>query len=219
MTTLLLSLACSTPADGEAVVSEQSVLATPSAPDEPRDVPTDVPPHDTTTPELTPPTEFPSSPGEPLALCINELVPDSEVSFVEADGQPSDWIELHNPTGVDVGLGGWSITDDSDDPHKHWLDPTLVVPAGGFLVLHADDRTELGPDHVGFSLDGEGEMVGLYAPDGNGSVLWYPAVPSDLALARVTDCCADAGDTAEDTGVAVSCFEYRFAGTPGATNE
>src|SRR5689334_10470500 len=59
-----------------------------------------------------PPTDFPTVDGGTFDLCINELSPNTRISFLDEEGVPSDWIELHNPTDADVALDGWTITDD-----------------------------------------------------------------------------------------------------------
>jgi hypothetical protein len=160
-----------------------------------------------TAPSIDPPTELPTVEGEPLPLCINEFMPDTVVSVLDEDGEAADWIELHNPTGEDVALAGWAVTDDPADPRKHLLSDELVVESGGFLVLWADDQAERGPTHLGFALSDEGEAVALFAPTGDGSVVWFGPVGNDLAVGRVTDCCVTEG-----------CFGYTFMGTPGSSN-
>jgi hypothetical protein len=144
-----------------------------------------------------------------LAVCINELMPANRVAHRDPSGAASDWIELHNPTAQDLPLDGWSMTDDPSEPRKHVLGGGLTLPAGGFLVLWADDAPGLGPDHLGFALAEGGEAVGLYAPDGTGSVVWFGPMPDDLAVGRITDCCREP---------AGGCLQIGFGGTPGATN-
>lgn len=147
--------------------------------------------------------------AEPVALCINEFMAANLVSVLDDEGVSADWIELHNPTNVDVSLDGWSLTDDPGEPDKHRLPGGLVVEAGGFLVLWADGTPDRGPTHLGFSLSEDGEAIGLYAPDGSGTVVRYGKMVADLAVARTTDCCFDGSE---------ACFVYTFGGTPGATN-
>jgi hypothetical protein len=74
----------------------------------------------------------------------------------------ADWIELTNPGPEDVALDGWSVSDGG----ARFALRALTVPAGGALVLWADGRPALGPDHLGFELSGDGEAVGLYDPAG-----------------------------------------------------
>lgn len=210
MRTLFLGLvACSESAPGFPDVTTAPATVAPGSHD----------PGDTSTRPATtaamgtapaPPASFPTVAGSPLALCVNEFMPSTRISVLDETGTPSDWIELHNPTEADVSLAGWSVSDDPVEPRKHWLDQDLVIEAGGFLVLWADDLPDVGPTHLGFGLSGAGEAVALYSPEGDGSVVWYGPVGDDLAVGRVTDCCEDEGDGA--------CFVYSFRGSPGETN-
>ena len=136
----------------------------------------------------------PPARGDALSVCINELMAASLASA------PEDWLELHNPTAEDVSLDGWSLTDDPTEPRRHELDG-LVLGAGGFLVLWASD--------LSFALPEDGGAIGLFDPDGDGSVVQLGPMVPDLSLARTADCCFDA---------AGGCFTYEFAGTPGASN-
>jgi len=146
-------------------------------------------------------------PGPMPALCINEFVASSDTSWLDADGTAPDWIELHNPTSEAVSLGAYVLTDAPDATDAAPLDDSLVVPAGGFLVVVADGKPELGPTHLPFSLNAEGEELALLHV-GGGEVLSFGVVQTDFAWARSTDCCVDTP----------SCIEQVWLGTPGTTN-
>ncbi|HCH65791.1 MAG TPA: hypothetical protein DFR83_23515 [Deltaproteobacteria bacterium] len=143
----------------------------------------------------------------PLALCVNEWVASNMAGLRLADGTRPDWLELHNPGEEDVALDGWMIGDSEDPLDAEPFDASLVVPAGGELVLFADGRTELGPRHLDMGLDADGEAVALFAPDGRGDVVLYGAVDPDLAVARTSDCCRGEG-----------CWEMTRLGSPGVGN-
>jgi hypothetical protein len=136
-------------------------------------------------------------PAAALEVCVNELMPANRT--IDVSFPPSDWIELHDPGDADVLLDGWTLSDDRAEPDAASLDG-LVVPAGGFLVLLADDA------ELPFTLADDGEEVVLTAPDGRASVVRYGPVEDDVALARATDCCED-------------CIERVWRGTPGRSNE
>lgn len=104
-------------------------------------------------------------PVEPYRLYINELMASNSGLFLDPDDDSAtpDWVELYNPSEVDVDLTGFTITDDLSDTRKHTLDG-LVLPAGGYLVLLADDGT--GGIHLPFKLSSSGDDVGLFSPDG-----------------------------------------------------
>lgn len=83
-------------------------------------------------------------------------------------GQYSDWIEIHNPSDAPLDLGGWSLTDASNDLAK-WRFPSLNLPPGGFLVVFAsglDRRTPGARLHTSFQLAADGEYLALVRPDG-----------------------------------------------------
>jgi len=144
----------------------------------------------------------------PIDLCINEFVAQSDESWEDDTGAFPDWIEIHNPTATEISLGDYILTDDPDDPGDETLDASLVVPAGGFLVLAADGEPDLGPTHLPFSLDGEGEGIGLFHTSGAGEILTFGVVETDYSWARGPDCCAEIPD----------CVTQVWQGTPNATN-
>lgn len=125
-------------------------------------------------------------PGPPVRLFINELMPAND-GAVDLDGSTPDWVELYNPGSEVVALGGFSITDDLDEPRKVVLDPSLEVPAAGFLVLWASGE-EGAAEHLPFKLSSEGEAVGIFFPDGTpADRIEFGAMSDNLALARTED--------------------------------
>jgi hypothetical protein len=145
-------------------------------------------------------------PPGPIAICINEIMPDNQTSLVVMGATP-EWIELHNPTDMAVDLEGWSLTDDESQPKLSVLPKGLTLPPKGFVLLYADGDTKLGPEHLAFKLNAGGGKVGLFSPDGAGSVVPYGMLAADVSAALVPDCC-----TGSD------CTETDFQGTPGKSN-
>ena len=105
------------------------------------------------------------------ALMISEFMASNESTHYDGDGQPSDWIELHNFGDVPVNLVGWYLTDRADAPTK-WKFPDVGLPAGGYLVVYASNQTRDdyvdrgGRLHTNFSLSASGEYLGLIKSDG-----------------------------------------------------
>jgi hypothetical protein len=125
-------------------------------------------------------------------LFINELMPRNTTVIEDNEGEFDDWVELYNETGSDIGLGGWFLSDDSEEPRKAELPAGLVVRAGGVLLLWCDDDTEQGPDHLPFKLAGGGEEVVLTDPEGNViDRVEFTDLPEDISLARLSDGTAD----------------------------
>lgn len=125
------------------------------------------------------------------ALFINEILASnvfSRVDELEVGELRSDLVELYNAGEEALSLGGLCITDDLEDPCKHALSDALSVPAGGHLLLLADGLTELGPTHLGFSLEVEGESLGLFLADGTPvDQLRFGAQLADWSAARAPD--------------------------------
>ena len=85
----------------------------------------------------------------------------------DEDGAFSDWIEIHNPDTIPIDLNGWFLTDTATNKAK-WKFPAIVLPPGGYLVVFAsakDRRDPARPLHTNFSLNSQGEYLGLVMPD------------------------------------------------------
>jgi hypothetical protein len=134
-------------------------------------------------------------------------MPSNLSTIADEKGAFGDWIELHNPTDSAIDLFGWSITDDATLPQKNPFPMGLSIPAKGFLLLWADEKVPLGPKHLGFKLSASGGVVGLFAPDGHGTVTPYGNADPDQAFARKPDCCTSPG-----------CVDKLLHGTPGESN-
>ena len=154
------------------------------------------------------PTNPSTALAEPSPLCINEFMPRNETAWQDEGGDHPDWIELHNPGAAPVSLQGWFISDDPDRAYEWALDSTLSVPAGGHMVLIADNQPQLGPEHLPFALSETGEGVSLRRSDGVGEALRFGTVIADYSWARQPDCCPDPEQ----------CMTQQLGGTPGASN-
>lgn len=120
-------------------------------------------------------------------LVINEFMASNATTIQDEAGAYPDWLELYNPTDEDVDLGGWFLTDDLENPDKSEL-PDVTIEAGGFLLFFADDDQEDGELHLNFSLDAQGEDIGLYGPDlGAVDELEFDEQATDIAMARIPD--------------------------------
>ena len=121
-------------------------------------------------------------------LCINEFMASNAWSTRDDTGERADWIELYNLSEQAIDLDGWSITDDLDDKQKHTLKGVPPLPAGGYVLLWADDDLEEGGDHLGFKLSAEAEAIGIYRPDGTAvDTLEYFNQYTDWSSARMPD--------------------------------
>ncbi len=113
----------------------------------------------------------PILPLVPLAAAgpvISEFMASNATTLADADGEFSDWIELHNPDAAPVSLAGYHLTDDAAELNK-WTFPAVTLPPGGYLVVFASDKNRTDPAdelHTSFRLGAGGEYLALVAPDG-----------------------------------------------------
>jgi hypothetical protein len=118
-------------------------------------------------------------------IFINEFLASnvtSDADIVDFDDY-SDWIELYNDEDVEVDLGGFSLTDDLDNPSRWRIPAGTVIGAKGFLRFWADGHDEVPGKtyrrsyypydyfttryyHLNFKLDRAGEFIGLFNPSG-----------------------------------------------------
>ncbi len=139
------------------------------------------------------PGELNLDPAHPVHL--NEVCADNDTSWENPDvpGSYDDWIELHNPGLTDIDVSGFTLTDDFTDPAQWAIPANTVIPAGGFLVINADKRTdELGGLHAPFKLSKSGEEIWLY--DTSGALVdafIYARMGSDRSRGREYDGAAE----------------------------
>ncbi|GAG11791.1 unnamed protein product, partial [marine sediment metagenome] len=102
----------------------------------------------------------------------------------DEDGDFSDWIEIHNPTGAAINFGGWYLTDNAGDLRK-WQFPSIQLDPDAYMVIFASDkdRTDPGSElHTNFRLNGGGEYLGLVQPNGSTVAHHYsPEFPPQTA--------------------------------------
>ncbi len=140
--------------------------------------------------------------------------PDAAVSSDEEEYTPdgpdtaADWIELYNNGASAVSLLNWSLTDDGLIPAK-WVLPNLTIPAGGYLVIVADNLdlkdNPGGYLHTNFKLSADGEFLGLYDQTGAPVSVVSPGYPKMTAFQSYA---RNAGGT----------LQYSDTPTPGAAN-
>lgn len=119
---------------------------------------------------LTRPFPYSGSPGvsnyarATFSVRLNEVLAASRTNA-------SDWIELLNPTGAAIDLGGMSLSVDASKPGQ-WVFPSGVsIPSGGYLVILADGNraasTVAGPVlNCGRSLSADGGAVYVFGAQG-----------------------------------------------------
>jgi hypothetical protein len=102
-------------------------------------------------------------------VLISEFMASNSTTFVDGDGESSDWIEIYNGTSSQVNLAGWHLTDDEDDLLK-WTFPVnsqVILDPGDYLVVFASGQLTSnyidagGFLHTNFALSADGEYLAL----------------------------------------------------------
>ncbi len=131
--------------------------------------------------------------GEGMTLVINELMARNDLTHADAQGEFDDWIELYNASEEALDAAGLYLTDDVSESRK-WRFPTddpsaTTVPAGGYLLVWADNDLADAGLHAGFELDALGEDVALFDADGTTQLdhIRFDRQTPDVAFGREPD--------------------------------
>lgn len=90
-------------------------------------------------------------------VVINEICPaNADINYDPRFYNFSGWVELYNNGNSSVNVGGYYLSDKTDQRNK-WRIPSATIAAKGYLLIWCDD-TNTG-FHTNFSLDSEGEDV------------------------------------------------------------
>ena len=124
-----------------------------------------------------------------VVVVINEFMASNDATVADPDfSEYGDWIELYNPGTADADIGGWTMTDDLAVPDAWTVPSGTLVPAGGFLMIWADDNAGGSALHASFKLGGGGEQIGLYKADGAvADTLTYDEQTTDVSYGRTPD--------------------------------
>ncbi len=118
------------------------------------------------------------------SIVISEVLASNQNVLNDFGARP-DLIELFNAGSSSVNLRGMMLSDDPNRPNKFSFDQNLILPAGAYLTLLADDRETPGI-HVGFALRSEGEGVYLFRPDGEPiDAVEFGMQVTDFSIGRV----------------------------------
>ena len=122
---------------------------------------------------------------------FNELMAQNNTKLTDPDEptETPDWFELYNSSDEAIDLSGFYLTDDLATPRQYRIPDGIVIEPGGFLLFYADDDPEQGIFHTNFTLSNGGEVLGLYAPDGDILVdtITFGAQSADQSYQRSVD--------------------------------
>lgn len=106
-------------------------------------------------------------------LLISEFLASNDTSYVDEDGEPSDWIELWNRGESVLHMQGWFLTDDPGNLLQ-WGFPDMTLDAGERVIVFASgkDRGLAGGElHANFRLNQAGEYLALTRNDAGTTVI------------------------------------------------
>ncbi|MHC4753058.1 MAG: CotH kinase family protein, partial [Planctomycetota bacterium] len=132
-----------------------------------------------------------SQTGIPLA--INELMASNSSIIQDPQGEYDDWIEIYNYGTDAIDIGGMYLTDNLSVPTK-WRIPgnspaATTIPAGGYLLIWADNETADMGLHANFKLSAGGEEIRLFDSDGITLIdsISFPDQTTDISFGRYPD--------------------------------
>lgn len=140
---------------------------------------------------------------------INEIAASQTRDGVlcDEDGDPSDWIEIHNPNPFTIDAGGYFLTDDPTGVTKWQIPSGTLMDPSGYLIIFASGKNRSGdPLHASFELSRNGEYLGFLDQDGLSVIEefspGYPTQNDNVSYGQSTD-----------------GFDYFTGPTPGAIND
>lgn len=118
-------------------------------------------------------------------LRITEFVASNDESYLDYDGDSSDWVEIYNMGTSSVDLAGLYLTDNGNNKTK-WQFPagSGAIDPGGYRVVFASSKSTIKPNgevHTSFALGAGGEYLGLINSDGTTVIDQYaPEFPEQF---------------------------------------
>ena len=152
----------------------------------------------------SPGTTNPTLPVLPPIL-VNE-------ALTHTDPPQVDTIELYNPTGTNVSLAGWFLTDDFYAPKKYRLPTGTVITAGSYVTVADTQFNAAGQGTNRFALSALGDEVYLFSGDAGTNLTGYfhgfdfGAAPNGVPFGRYVN------SQTNEQAVLLMAF------TPGTTN-
>jgi len=99
-------------------------------------------------------------------VVINEILTHTDPPQIDA-------IELFNPTGTNVNIGGWFLSDDAAQPKKFRIPNGTTIMAGDFVVFTETQFNATPGVPPSFALSSHGESLFLFNGDGATNLTGY----------------------------------------------
>jgi len=104
-------------------------------------------------------------------IVVNEILSHTDIPQV-------DVIELYNPTGGDVNIGNWWLSDNADDPKRFQIPAGTMIGSEEFWAVNQDNdgfENSAPPNYFGnaFQISSRGDSIYLFSADGDGNLTGY----------------------------------------------
>ena len=87
-------------------------------------------------------------------LYLNEFMASNSSTIADPDfNNYADWIEIYNSGSTSINLKDYYITDNLSQPQKFKIQNDLIVEAGGYVLIWADDANT--GNHANFKLSAD----------------------------------------------------------------
>ena len=93
------------------------------------------------------------------AFVISEVIPTNKTGLLASDGEPHDWIEIHNTSSHSANLKGFILVKDSSD--VTWTFPDTTLQANARIIVFATKKQLKSDLSCGFKLSGKDGAVRL----------------------------------------------------------
>ena len=124
-----------------------------------------------------------ASPGESNYLPLSNVVVNEVLSHT--DPPLEDAVEFYNPSGSDVNIGGWYVSNTPDDLKKYRVSDGTIISAGAFKVFYEYQFNPTSGPSVPFTFNSaHGDQVYLSQSDAGGNLTGYRAVAKFGAAAN-----------------------------------
>ena len=92
--------------------------------------------------------------GLSAQVVINEYSASNRNGLTDFEGDTEDWIELYNTGASQADLTDFHLSDKGSNPMKFRMPAGILIPAGGYLVVHCDGQGGVfgGEVHASFKL-------------------------------------------------------------------
>jgi hypothetical protein len=116
-------------------------------------------------------------------IIFNEVLSSSS-SFIDEDGDSSDWIELYNSSDNSVNLGNYYLSDDENNITK-WKFPNITINPNSYILIYCSGKNKSNNElHTNFKISSAGESIYLNNSTTNLTKITVPKLNSDISYGK-----------------------------------